>query len=153
MDYSQIYKNLENNLIIRRYSFVREVSEIYSSENRSDIGYYPINNENEVRCRYLPAHDNTEGCAIGRHLPPEIALKCDLIGAYGEITLDPIFKEFPEYLVSLGYLFLRQVQALHDMSDYWCSTGLTRDGKVRYLEIVRNISEYPDEIYAPEVKC
>lgn len=97
--------------------------------------------EKDGRCKYHPSsinHSNSEGCAIGRHLPEELALKCDSDGAIG---VDIIFNELPDNLRLLGRSFLDDIQCLHDVEIYWNTSsgkGLLEAGQHRLKTIILN---------------
>ncbi len=85
-------------------------------------------------CKYYPLHNNTEGCAIGRYLLAELAIKLDktdLSGVYYK------FSELPEELQLLGKDFLSFIQRLHDFTMAWDSEGLTESGIIRINNIVK----------------
>ncbi len=71
-------------------------------------------------CRYHPStvgHTNSEGCAIGRHLLKELALKFD---SYDYTGVEDVFDELPENLQILEVEFLESIQNFHDSA----SSGL-----------------------------
>lgn len=98
--------------------------------------------EKDGRCRYHPSSlslSNSEGCAIGRHLPEDLALKFDSKGAVG---VDRIFDKLPNNLRSLGEKFLDSIQSLHDVDYNWNvqdGKGLSTVGQ-NHLKYI--ISEY-----------
>ena len=91
-------------------------------------------------CRYHPStvgHTNSEGCAIGRHLPKELALKFD---SYDYTGVEDVFDELPENLQLLGEEFLESIQNFHDSSTNWNTTdgeGLTEIGKGRLSQLIK----------------
>lgn len=91
-------------------------------------------------CRYHPSSlklSNSEGCAIGRHLPEDLALKFDSRGTVG---VDMIFDELPDNLRSLEESFLDSVQGLHDGELTWNikdGKGLTEIGKGRLSQLIK----------------
>ena len=73
-------------------------------------------NENRV-CVYSPREGSkSEGCAIGRLLPPALANKLDNYpGATGVSNID-VFLDLPNWMQDLGQEFLSELQSLHDSS-------------------------------------
>lgn len=84
------------------------------------INYYWGRPERECissrgECRYSPktvGNPKSEGCAIGRLLPSELAEKLDN-EFKGKLTFF-VFDYLPEWMRNLGCEFLRSVQSLHD---------------------------------------
>lgn len=87
----------------------------------------------ESRCTYYPAHNNTEGCAIGRHLPESGQKLYDGLGVYSsiveEIISGGVNDHRPKWMKDLPVPFLCDCQELHDGSEHWTSTGLSVKGK------------------------
>lgn len=106
---------------------------------------------NTSSCYYSPVKAGkegiSEGCAIGRHLDGETQLLCDN-SAYSSITelnrLTTI--ELPKWFKKLSVIFLQSIQNLHDVDSYWCSTGLSINGKSKVEELVEmhelNLSKF-----------
>lgn len=99
-------------------------------------------------CRYSPHTTEkvgiSEGCAIGRKLPPMLALKLD-VKFSGGASIAKVFgnleirEEIPEDLKILGLDFLWNVQSLHDREQYWKEGQLTNSGKTAYSKIDESI--------------
>ena len=89
-------------------------------------------------CAYSPytisKEDISEGCAIGRHLKPELKEKFDKLSNSSVKNLE-IYNKLPTRLKSLTLDFLVSCQDLHDDCRYWNNKGLSKSGK----EIVENI--------------
>lgn len=106
------------------------------------VHHYNLNNRcvTTAKCTYSPitiGKENSEGCAIGRWIDPELAFRIDKeksdnnSGIHQIIDLYP----FPDWMKKLDTNFLRQLQGLHDTDSYWTETGLSKSGKhyVRYI--------------------
>lgn len=89
-------------------------------------------------CYYSPTKINkegiSEGCAIGRHLSPEVQLKFDNavdVGSQSITTLyntPQYFNLLPEWMKKMPVKFLGKIQRLHDNSQFWNEKGLTDKG-------------------------
>jgi hypothetical protein len=123
-----------------REAFLNETVEYYSAD--------PVGRRCRGRngggfdgCEYAPEtlgkQATSEGCAIGRKLPREIALELDELQA-GSVCDHLTWNRLPEELTSLGQEFLQAVQTLHDISDYWTAIGLSTKGKNLVQRIRRN---------------
>lgn len=123
--------------------FLLDMLEYYTTDtNRRCIG---------GSCYYSPVNAGkegvSEGCAIGRHLDSETQLLCD-DSTYSSITelnrLTTI--ELPKWFKKLSVIFLQSIQNLHDVNYYWCSTGLSINGKSKVEELVEmyelNLSKF-----------
>ena len=84
-------------------------------------------------CRYYPIWEGSEGCAIGRHLPRELAKWLD--DKWGGCCIYLISEFLPEELKALEIVFLQRVQDLHDGDENWFSEGLTYVGKNKVKQI------------------
>jgi hypothetical protein len=84
-------------------------------------------------CKYYPLHDNTEGCAIGRYLPAELAKKLDQEDLAG---VSYKFNELPVELQKLDKDYLERIQNLHDSPITWDNKGLTEFGIKRIKGII-----------------
>lgn len=115
---------LEGPLGARRYAFILDEANHFNSKNRSNT---------PASCLYSPAHENTEGCAIGRWLPPDLQRKLDITGNVLDLRA---FNSLPEWMIDLGRDFLYECQVLHDTLNCWCETGLSVDGERKFNEIV-----------------
>lgn len=76
------------------------------------------------RCYYSPNSADkegiSEGCAIGRHLSPELQRKLDSLEDSG-VAYEHIFQLLPSSLQELGQEFLADVQCFHDADRFWNS--------------------------------
>ena len=107
------------------------------------VAYY---SENTLRrcvidrhCMYsgkLITLTESDGCAVGRLLPKELAEKFDELGG-GIIA--KYFDLLPKKIKGYTLNFLRTLQRLHDNPIYWndSGSGLTKLGK-NYFEIFKN---------------
>lgn len=124
---SKVYESKENFLVdmLEYYS--------YDPDARRNI--------NENGCQYAPLDSNTEGCAIGRHLPLELARKFDHWHVSQKFQsagiMDVPEEELPENLKFLGIHFLEQVQQLHDGNEFWSQKGLSASGKIMLEDIIK----------------
>lgn len=115
---------------VKQLTFLDETIKHYNSNNRAII---------EGCCLYKSIPDVSSGCAIGRHLTPELATLLDSCTDLNSTSVeeDKIFNYLPDNLKELGQSFLNQVQQLHDNSAYWNEEGLTSAGyeKVRLIKM------------------
>lgn len=81
------------------------------------IQYYWGNPERQCKtatgvCSYV-ATDTSEGCAIGRLIDPDLAMKLPVesLRSYNDV-----FWMLPEWLQDFGFEFLKNLQACHDSS-------------------------------------
>ena len=111
-------------IIARRRAFLDDTINYYNSKNRSMIS----KPDGFERCLYLPAHDNTAGCAIGRHLPIELAKQLDLNELESSISNRKNFELIPTWMQEMGKDFLSFVQELHDGPAYWNENGISETG-------------------------
>ena len=141
------FENLELPLKERREAFLNDLVNHYNTSNRctSEDGF----------CYYYPGHspNNTEGCAIGRHLMFDkydgnpMDLNHDLTSIrYGQgagiaVVFDnSVFKPLmPEWLRDLGKDFLISCQFLHDVDDHWNSDGMTHEGECTVARVRETI--------------
>ena len=113
------------------------------------IAYYSVNPA-ERRCKaiigschYSPKTANkptSDGCAIGRHLSDEVKEKFDFRGGsiyfIKKYALE-LFALAPQWMQDMDIDFLRNIQGLHDVSDFWNETGLSQEGK-ECVEQIKN---------------
>ena len=96
------------------------------------------------KCKYYPpTGSQSDGCAIGRFLEPELARKLDNQEDYKSgVSSDNIFQQLPSWMKDLGQDFLTDLQFLHD-SKYF------EKGQKDY--IIRHMNSYVnvDEIIFP----
>lgn len=86
----------------------------------------------ETNCVY--SHSFFGGCAIGRHLPQDLAAKLK-----GSVIQEQVFNQLPFNLQVYGRSFLWYVQSLHDNCNHWqaheVGNNLTEAGIRRLAEI------------------
>jgi len=88
-------------------------------------------------CMYAPAHDKTEGCAIGRLIKDKaLCIEFDSI-TNNSVRSVEMFLKLPLELQALDQDFLLSVQNLHDVGYYWNETGLNDRG-LRKVEDIKN---------------
>jgi hypothetical protein len=96
---------------------------------------------NEIgRCRYTPEAlgktlEQSEGCAIGRKIPRELAIEFDAKN-YSGVFEGKVFCLLPEELQTLGRDFLTSIQQLHDDEFYWTPKSLSRFGVMKLRDII-----------------
>ena len=115
-----------------REEFLLDMLEYYCVDpfNRRCASY------DDGQCKYYPTHEGTEGCAIGRHLSPELAKKLDrYTSSYTSASIDQVdITLLPNKLRLLGIEFLANVQNLHDTAEFWEEKGLSLRGK-KYISV------------------
>jgi hypothetical protein len=105
------------------------------------INHYKVSNKrrcvNELgTCAYSPNTVNnktSKGCAIGRHLSPEVSEIFDHLD-YGSITVIMCSVEYrkllPKWMQTMDNDFLQSIQSLHDYNSNWNKIrGLSKKGK------------------------
>lgn len=126
-----------NELAQKRLAFLKETAAHYNSTNRCSTAQ---------GCRYSPVtlhlQGKSEGCAIGRKLDPELALALDNTPHGGVVNAARIWKQLPAWMQELEEDFLRDVQQLHDTSDYWDDNGISKLGKIWFDNIIRKYGIY-----------
>jgi hypothetical protein len=84
---------------------------------------------------------NTKGCAIGRHLTPELQMELDnlLLSKFlgTGVSTNDVFDKLPEDMKGLGQDFLRDVQDIHDDDRYWSGRSISDIGIVRLGGLIR----------------
>ena len=94
---------------------------------------------NSGGCYYSPEKankPNSEGCAVGRLLTPELKAELDFqIG--GDTSVEGVWHLLPNEIQVYGMDFLGELQLLHDVSDYWDDKGITKDG-LRKVERIKS---------------
>ncbi len=92
---------------------------------------------NYAECTYAPRHAGTEGCAIGRHLPLELAKQFDHNPHDTSVGNTVIFNQLPDVLKELGKVFLGDMQRLHDRPWLWldndCQSGTAAARRAGYV--------------------
>jgi hypothetical protein len=113
----------------KQLAFLEDTASFYNLGNRS---YSP-----RIGCMYAPSSERTPGCAIGRHLSPELQRKLDKM--YPDfsvgISAAEAFELLPDGLKDLGRQFLSGVQALHDTDTNWNNEGLSERGEMEVEKI------------------
>lgn len=107
----------------------------------STIEYYSADtnrrNKTPYVCCYFPLKPNSEGCAIGRWLKPELAKELDSMG-YTAVKRQEVFNRLPIKLKKLTSSFLQDIQELHDYDSYWEESGLSKEGIEKVNQIIKN---------------
>ncbi|MBP6566102.1 MAG: hypothetical protein KA270_02980 [Saprospiraceae bacterium] len=98
-------------------------------------------------CSYYPGKNeinHTNGCAIGRLISDDLAIKLDDMGMIDSTAIynDAIFYKLPDWLKKLGKHFLEDLQQLHD-NDHLILCN--KDMVIMIMKIHVN----PDEIIFP----
>lgn len=114
----------------RSLAFLDDTAQHYNSANRS---------EGEASyCSYHPAHEKTQGCAIGRWLDRDNPI---IVGKWAaEVSATRVQRNLPKWMAEMGIVFLARVQMLHDSDKNWDALGLTENGRKEYELIKRNIA-------------
>lgn len=128
-DYSSI-----TNIQQRQLAFLEDTVNFYTTANRG------VKNGT---CFYSST-ETSPGCAIGRHLQPDVAKSLDSIGNISLIYEAEKDELLPSWMREMSESFLLAVQRLHDNlklpHSYWNETGLSEDGKVVYEQIKKHFS-------------
>lgn len=113
----------------RSLAFLDDTAQHYNSKNRSE--------GESSYCSYHPAHENTQGCAIGRWLDRDNPI---IVGKWAsEVSAPRVQGNLPKWMVEMGIVFLARVQMLHDNDNNWNEKGLTEKGLEEYELIKCNI--------------
>lgn len=123
--------------IIKFLQSDRSVREKKLALLHNTVNHFNLKNRSVNKgCHYsrysLADHTQSEGCAIGRLLADDIALRFDALQLNKKFTLQNIIENtnyMPEYLKTLGTAFLQLLQNLHDSVDNWTDTGISDEGK------------------------
>jgi hypothetical protein len=93
-------------------------------------------------CYYSPVSAKKEGistgCAIGRFLKPEDAIKIDShdpMSIHNVLSHGELKDLIPQWMQDLGTEFLKQVQGIHDNDFNWNEEGLTPLGWINVNQI------------------
>lgn len=127
-------------IVEKRRTILEETVKYYSEDTKRRC----IANK---KCYYTAkfAGKESNGCAIGRLLPPEVSEAIDILYSSTNIGSDvgSVWKHIPLELQVLGQDFFKDLQGLHDDEDYWDESGLTQRGtdkvqqiREKYVEIV-----------------
>lgn len=114
----------------RSLAFLDDTAQHYNNLNRSETNY--------EACKYHPAHENTQGCAIGRWLDRDNPIIVEKMAA--EVSAPQVQRNLPKWMAEMRIVFLARVQMLHDTYDNWNEKGLTEKGLEAYELIKRNIA-------------
>lgn len=109
----------------KQLAFLEETAGFYNTDNRA------LSNTGD--CVYVST-DKSPGCAIGRHIPAELAKSLD-DAPFSGINNDDIFNAIPDSLRELTKMFLMNIQDLHDTAWNWDEKGLTAAGRQKVLAI------------------
>jgi len=108
------------------------------------LDYYTVDPEgrrcrNNKECVYSSksiSKTSSEGCAIGRHLNPDLAKQLDEDTIGDIIDVFSMRKEYlPDWMQIMGKEFLSSCQTLHDSNRYWTDKELTHEGR-RQLKFI-----------------
>lgn len=123
---------------IRRIEFLKDTISIYNENNRaiSSTGY----------CCYSVTN-SSPGCAIGRHLPKELAAELDMYavsptdGSFIPASvMQAVFSgKIPNWMAEMGSNYLQAIQYLHDHTFHWNADGMTALGKAEVDSIIHKI--------------
>ncbi len=105
------------------------------------INHYNLNNRSNkgVDCTYFPAHEGSEGCAVGRLIKDkELCKELDKPNGATGSGVSGIFDKLPEDVKFLGKNFLRDLQHLHDEKLNWVESGLSHRGLEEVKIIIKN---------------
>ena len=86
---------------------------------------------------YPPTGSQSEGCAIGRFLTPELARKLDNAEDNNSgVIYSNIFQQLPTWMKDLGQNFLKDLQILHDERRFEnCDKDYILDFMDRYVNV------------------
>jgi hypothetical protein len=111
----------------------------YTSENR---GY----NKKIGECVY-GSSEKSPGCAIGRHLTKENAIKLD--DCVTTASVDVVISSaelrcyLPDWMLKMDVQFLSKIQVLHDAARNWTLLGISQDGTDNVNKIVTDFNLEP----------
>lgn len=108
-------------------------------------------NVNNIKCRYHPLHERTQGCMIGRHLPKEGQIAYDnyeFSAGWRIVVKDILNGRLPDYrpewMQGMDTDFLVECQRLHDYFPHWDKDGLSHLGRIQLSTIIRDYNLNPD---------
>ncbi len=125
---------------------ILEETVLYYSENTKRRCLH--HDEDKTICFYYGANNvnaESDGCAIGRLLPKELADKFDREYSFNNKkgSVIKLFDLLPLELQEYGLPFLSQLQSFHDKNYYWTDNGLSAFGEAlveRFkIEIEKNV--------------
>lgn len=131
---------------MNQYEAITDIKQRQIKFLNDTVAHYRLSNRSVssggTRCLYLAKDDNTEGCAIGRHLPKELALRMDdrQFGNPGVWNNEALFNELPVWMKEMGMKFLSEVQNLHDLEENWSDDGISEAGLL-YVKILKEVHE------------
>lgn len=115
--------------------YLEEVAKHYNSGNRS------ANRSN--LCLYVPKDfKKSEGCAIGRKLT-EKEKKLIVGSELNETDVEGLIEKIGrlEFFRLISTRYLIYIQSLHDDRNFWDEKGLSRDGRINFKRIYKQIAE------------
>ena len=119
---------------MNQYEAITDIKQRQIKFLNDTVAHYRLDNRSTsvggMRCLYLAKDDSTEGCAIGRHLPKDLAMRMDdrLFGNPGDWNNEILFNELPSWMKEMGRNFLIEIQSLHDNNICWTENGLSGAG-------------------------
>lgn len=86
-------------------------------------------------------HTKSDGCAIGRLIPKELAKALDKEYVNDILCsgVDYNFDRMPIEVQAYGKKFLTRLQNLHDYSIYWFKDGLSSEGHLQVENLIEEI--------------
>lgn len=116
------------NITERQRAFLNDTINFFNSNNRATT---PRNFGLE-KCIYSPLGNNC-GCAIGRHLPKELAMQLDELSESDISTIfnkhSMLYAQLPTWMKDMQIEFISYVQSLHDNYNFWGENGLSDSGR------------------------
>ena len=143
---------LKNSKVVTIVEEVKTIQQQQLEFLQETVDYYSVNPDERrnvsatFSCKYTPQLPTSEGCAIGRKIPLELAKQLDTgvdketkkyIGS--SVAIVAVFNQLPNDLKVLGNSFLQSIQCLHDNEVYWDTEGLSKEGKVEVESITEHI--------------
>jgi hypothetical protein len=131
-------KEAQKTLQEKRLAFLNDTLAYYEADpvNRRNAALGDTGCGNHAECTYAPQHAGTEGCAIGRHLPLELAKRLDY-WSDSSVNNPIVFNRLPDALKELGKVFLGDMQHLHDRGPLWiendCQTDTAAERRANYV--------------------
>jgi hypothetical protein len=89
-----------------------------------------------VSCHYKALLGKPFGCAVGRLLDEDLAEALDQMPE-SSVARPDIFNMLPQSVKDLGFLFLKDLQLLHDISSNWTTEGLSEEGMGIFENMVK----------------
>ncbi len=98
-----------------------------------------VDKNNECSYSAKTLNKSSQGCAVGRLIPPKLRLEWDKKYPNKSISGIQCKETLPENLLELGINFLNDLQSLHDQPNNWDKEGLTQRGLDRVEQITKHI--------------